>query len=140
MGIWGYKVGESDSALDNIERMWFDRDYLVSCLTPGFCIRDTEEMLLAATLIDASFNGYDERIWGIKKEDDYYKYIEGVMDTPCIQGLCQAMRTIDMIKAYERDTWCDKETEQKRFELLDLIHNRLKETWNDLIKYSKQRR
>lgn len=140
MGTWGYKVGESDSALDNIERMWNDRDYLVSCLSPGFCIRDTEKMLLAVALIDASFNGYDERIWSIQREDDDYAYIKRIIDTPCIQGLCQAMCAIDMIKAYETDTWYDEETEKKRFELLNLIEIRLHKTWNDLIKYSIERR
>lgn len=64
MGVWGTKIGESDSALDLIYEITIDgKNCIEKCFLESEKYIDEEKVICAIALVDLSISGFDKMIW-----------------------------------------------------------------------------
>lgn len=140
MGVWGYKVGDSDQALDEIDMMARDEEYLISMLNRKDILyySNSEIVLCAIALIDASINGFSTDIWSNTViENDYIKAVQCVIKhNPKIFILRDALYKLDIIEMIEKSSgWNDEEMQKSRMELIELLKSRLKKSYEEIIDF-----
>ena len=144
MGSWGYQIGDSDQALDVFETIIRNEIYLKAILNRDDVIYylNHEEVLCAIAIIDAQFNGIDDRIWSnyITDDENYMSILRALPNwTPRYELIKTALYKLDLIKRTSQDGWVDENDKKERNKIIELLKERLQLVDQEVCDFLKNR-